>query len=150
VFGLPYRFKKREGPARGALFSQKNRSREEMGDARPQVLSLLRDRRRLESQPLVGSRSTSKQPDERAGECVLIELPLERRCAIGPTLPGRDRACPTPERLGVLAQVDSSGRLSNALGADTAICGISVPAHLQNFLLPPHRYRRKLRPIGLP
>src|SRR5215469_690132 len=32
-----------------------------------------------------------------------------------------DRACLTPERLGVLAHVDSSGRRSNALGADTVI-----------------------------
>jgi hypothetical protein len=45
--------------------------------------------------------------------------------------------------------VDSSGRLSNALGADTVIFGISAPAHLQKFLLPPHRYGCKLRRIGL-
>src|SRR5215475_9567162 len=48
-----------------------------------------------------------------------------------------DRACLTPERLGVLAHVDSSGRRSNALGADTVIFSISAPAHLQKFLLPP-------------
>ena len=78
-----------------------------------------------------------------------LQGPVEGACAIGRTLSCGDRAYLTPERLGVLAHGDSSGRLSNALWADTVIFGVSALAHLQRFLLSPHRYGCKLRPIGL-
>jgi len=54
--------------------------------------------------------------------------PLERLCAIRRDPSCRHRACPT-ERLAVLAHVDSSGRLSNALGADTVPRRISISSY---------------------